>query len=700
MADLYLPEIRDDLMLFPGPTEADGSPSWTIGDPARNKFFRIGWPAFEIIARWVMGDADAIAADVGRTTPLTIDAEDVVEVGRFLVLNQLVRADRAVDTRRLATLHQRERSSILVWLLHHYLFFRIPLVRPDAFLERLLPRLGWLGGRRFLIATVVALAVGLVLLVRQIDVFAAEIADSFNWQGAASYAVALIAAKIVHESAHAFVAKAAGCRVGTMGLAFLVMWPVLYTDVNESWKLPSRRARLAIGSAGILAELVLASWALAAWGLLPDGAPRQAALVLATTTLVSSLLLNLSPFMRFDGYFLLMDALGVPNLHGRAFAMARWGLRECLFDLREPPPETFAPVAGRLLIAFAWVVWIYRLVVFLGIALLVYHFIVKIVGILLFAVEIGWFVVLPVWTEIRAWATRGGALFGRPRGWITVAVGGLVGIALLVPIETSVSGPAIRQAAFRQPLFAASPGILRAVEVRDGDRVAVGTPLFRFESPDLAHRIDGAARRIALAERALRGAGFDASMQQRTQSSKEQLLAATAQKLAAERERSQLTLVSTVTGRITDLAPDVAPGQWISPRLQLATLIADGNASITAYVGEEDIERIEPGARARFFAAAPGWSPLTARVATIERVAVRHLDAPSLASFGGGPIAVRPGDRELTPTQALYRVRLTADEPAPAIELRGTIHIAAAAASPVSRFWRAVAGIVLRESGM
>lgn len=50
----------------------------------------------------------------------------------------------------------------------------------------------------------------------------------------------------------------------------------------------------------------------------------------ATTAWVMTLALNLSPFMRFDGYFISPDALDMPNLHERSFAVARAALRNTL----------------------------------------------------------------------------------------------------------------------------------------------------------------------------------------------------------------------------------------------------------------------------------------------------------------------------------------------------------------------------------
>src|SRR6202000_2113288 len=106
--------------------------------------------------------------------------------------------------------------------------------------------------------TLLALATGLFLVGRQWDVFRVTLVDRFTLSGIAAFGVTLALAKIIHEMGHALVAKSLGCRVPTMGVAFLVMWPVLYTDVNEAWKFTDRRRRLMVGSAGIFARPALA----------------------------------------------------------------------------------------------------------------------------------------------------------------------------------------------------------------------------------------------------------------------------------------------------------------------------------------------------------------------------------------------------------------------------------------------------------
>lgn len=409
------PQLREELALLPGPVLADGQPSWTLHDPTRNRFFSIDWPTFEILRRWSYADAEAIVQSVAADSTLLPEPDDVEQVARFLRANQLVQLGPG-SARQLAERAAQGEGSRLKWLLHHYLFFRVPLVRPDAWLDRWLAVARLFYSRTFALSTLFALLLGLGLVARQWDVFTTSLVDTFTFRGLFAYGVALILVKLLHELGHAFTAKRFGCRVPTMGVAFLVLWPMAYTDTNETWRLTRRWQRLRVAAAGIVTELGIAAWATLAWGLLPDGELRSAAFVLATTSWIATLAINASPFMRFDGYFILSDWLDLPNLHERSFALARWRLREWLFALGEPRPEHFPPARHTALIVFAWVTWLYRLVVFLGIAVLVYHFTVKAVGILLFAVEICWFILMPIRNEFREWKARWPTIRSRRRG--------------------------------------------------------------------------------------------------------------------------------------------------------------------------------------------------------------------------------------------------------------------------------------------
>lgn len=693
-----LPVLREDLTLHAGPTASDGSPTWTLHDPVRNRFFRIGWPAFEMLVRWECGTDEAVAAAVNQETTLQLTGEDVLDLAEFLAANEMIRTGSEHDTGRMVRRAEARRQSKLKWLMHHYLFFRVPLVRTDRFLEATRHLVGWIGTRWFLGATLVALLLGLFLVHRQWSVFAATFVDTFSWSGLASYLLALSGVKIVHELAHAYTAKRMGCRVPTMGLAFMVLWPLLYTDVNEAWKLERRSQRLKVDAAGILAELAVAAWATLAWAFLPDGPARQAAFVLATTTWISSLAINLSPFMRFDGYFLLMDAIEMPNLHQRSFAFGRWWLRETLFGLGEPPPEPCSKARARAMAAFAFGTWIYRLLLFLGIALLVYHFFIKVVGIALFVVEIVWFIAMPIWSEMKVWRARRDAIAtGRRWRWAALA---LVAAALtaVIPWRTQVSGPAVLRAAGTTEIFAPFPAQIRQVNIKEGQVAAQGQVLFELVTPDLAHRMDQVDARIAAQEYALATAGLNADFRQRTSVFREELAEARAEQEALKAEIARLRLVAAKAGIVANLQPDLSPGTWVSTKDRLAILRSSDKAVIDGYLGEGDIGRVAVGQTARFFPDAAGRPAVHGRVIAVDRTAVTAMTDPLVTSVAGGALPSRIAGETIVPEGAVYRVRVALDEPLNAGQaLRGSLSIDGEASSPLVRLLRSVAIVLVRE---
>ena len=469
-----LPRLRDELDLLPGPVLPDGQPSWTLHDPVRGQFFRIDWPSFEVLQRWALDDPAAMAEAISSQTTLQMGAADVVAVVEFLVGNQLTQPFGAQTAAQLAQRYAQMHGTALKWLLHHYLFFRIPLWHPDAWLGRWQGVAGRLYSRGFAQLTALALVLGLSQVARHWDAFSASLVDTFNWEGLAAYGVALFVVKLLHELGHAFTAKRLGCRVPTMGVAFLVMWPVAYTDTNDSWRLTDRMQRLQVAAAGIATELMVAAWATLAWALLPDGALRSAAFVLATISWVATLAINASPFMRFDGYFILSDWLDLPNLHERSFALARWKLRETLFDLGEDPPEHFPRRQQWGLIAFAWATWIYRLVLFLGIAALVYHYFFKLLGVGLFLVEILWFVLLPFVHEWQAWRQRWPVLRTRGRSRVSAAILLALVLLVLLPWPGRVTGSALLRPDEVWPVYATSGAQVQALPFADGAQVAAG----------------------------------------------------------------------------------------------------------------------------------------------------------------------------------------------------------------------------------
>ncbi len=703
---MALPILREELALYPGPRLADGQPSWTLHDPVRNQFFRIDWLTFEILSRWSLCDADAIAAAVARETALHPDLGDIETVVQFLAENQLIqavaRAGAPSSAVGFAARLRAMRGSWGKWLLHHYLFFRIPLIKPDRWLTRWSDKVAVFYSRAFFRITLIALAAGLIMIYRDWERFSATLIDIFTWKGLFGYGLALIGVKVLHELGHAFTAKRYGCRVPTMGVAFLVLWPVAYTDTNEVWKLSDRNKRLAVAAAGVATELIIATWATLVWAVLPEGLPKSVAFMLATTTWVATVAINSSPFMRFDGYFLLSDWLDMPNLHNRAFALARWDLRERLFDLGEPPPEQFSPKRRRGLILFAYATWVYRLMLFLGIAALVYHFFLKAVGILLFAVEIGWFVLLPFWNEFKAWRERAQTIRARPRAKRTAYLALLIAILFVVPWPIRISSSGYLRPAEMYPVYAPEGAQVAALAWREGSVIPAGQPMIELASPELMLRWRKASAAAESLHWQVVSAGLDAAQRHNLQVLQQEFATAQAELASIQSSLEKYTPRAPFEGELRDLDPDLKPGVWVGRGERLAVLVQPGEWRVETYLDEEALRRVNIGDRARFYADGVDGPYLPLTVAAVDRDATHVLPNGMLAAQFGGSVIIREKHGQLIPERAVYRVTLTCSQEPGRLaghSWRGLVVIRGAWEAPGLSFLRAALALIWREAG-
>ncbi|MCY9849117.1 HlyD family efflux transporter periplasmic adaptor subunit [Pectobacterium jejuense] len=696
-----LSPLRDELILHAGPANRDGSPSWTLEDPLRGLYFRIGWAEMAMLSRWSMGNAAQIVAEINQTSALTLDDSDVQYFNRFLQANSLTRVSG--DDALAQFSRQVEQSRVSIWrkLLKNYLFFRIPLWHPDRFLGATLPWVEPFFSRTFLKLTLLVTVLGLFLAGRQWETFKHTFLHFFTLEGAALAGLTLCFTKILHEFGHAYTCKRFGARVATMGVAFLVMMPVLYTDTSGSWKLTRRRQRMAIGAAGMMTELVLAAWATLAWSFLPDGMLRSAAFMLATTTWIMTLAINLSPLMRFDGYFLLSDGLQMPNLQNRGFAIGRWQMREWLFGLGDAPPEHFPRWLQRTLVGYAFAVWIYRFFLFTGIAILVYHMTFKLLGMLLFAIEIGYFVVMPVVNEVREWSKRRKDYRMNRNMTTTLVVSAVVLLLLMIPWQRGVYAPALLRAEQQSSLYMPVPAMIQRIDVKVGQPVQAGQTLFTLSSDALTHERQQLERQIATLNWQSTFQVFNKEAAGDHQRVKQEHEAALQKLQVLQRQSEQLTVRAPIDGVVADMTTPLETGEWLGQGEWLAVVTKPTGGLVEAFVSEKDWQRLHTGAKGTFYLQDVSRSSLPLTIVEIASTATRDLNAaPELASIYGGDIAtLSDAQRKLHPEQAVYRVLLSLpdDYRAQPQVLRGTVVMDGEAQSLLIRGWKVVSAVLIRE---
>ncbi len=697
---MQLPSLRADLQLTPASRALDGSPRWTLADPVRGRYFKLGAQAIRLLRHWALGDVEQVLQAANREPGLPLGESEVEALLGFLRNHDLIAALDPQQRASYAFKAAGARQSLWQMALHQYLFFRIPLWRPDAFLNRAWPWLQRLGPGLLRYGLPATLGLGVFLVSRDWERFLATFPHLFSLGGALAFGVALFFAKLCHEFGHAFMAKRAGCRVQSMGVAFMVLLPLFYTDVSDAWRVNDRKARLLIGAGGVLAEMLLACIALLAWSLLPDGAARTAAFMLASATWLTTLAVNLNPLMRFDGYFLLSDLWEVDNLQGRAFALCRWRLRETLFGYGEPAPEPWPPGMQRRLLWWGFLSWLWRAVLFFGIALAVYHLFFKLLGIVLMLVELGWFIFLPIVKEAREWWSRREQAH-TPRVLLTGL--GLLALLLLValPWRSSVQVPAMLEAGRVTALHAPVAARVRQVNVVDGQAVEQGALLVELESPDIESRRVIVRREIEVLQLQMRRQGGRSETAADVGILEQRLAEAVAEYRGLQARRERLSLRAPQAGQVRDLLPQLAVGRWVSTREPLARVV-EGGTRLRGYLAEEDLWRVAPGARGRFIADDPMRPAWPVELLEVDANGVAAIDQEALTSDHHGPIAVRRDEnRRPEPVQAQYgaRLQLLGEHGAPSHPIRGVAVLQGRSESLLGTAWRRLAALGIRESG-
>lgn len=698
-----LPPLREDLEILAGDKSGSGKLGWVIYDPLQHRYFKIDNATKGLLSLWRAGMTSAeLSRNASIRLGLTIDVGQVTGLIAFLRANNLTINSDADAWREVAARAKLGRHSMIAQLIHGYLFFKVPLVRPQRVLEAALPQVEMFF--RWQTAAAVGLAglIGAYLVSRQWDTFIHTFQGFFTLEGALWFGLCLIFVKAMHELGHAFTAVRFGCRIPTMGIAFMVMMPLLYTDVTDAWRLRSRRQRLLIDAAGVLVELALACVATFTWAFVPDGPVRGAMFMVATAGWVLSLGINLNPFMRFDGYFLLADLIGVENLQPRAFALGRWKLRQILFAPSLEPPE-FLPVRKCIgLILYAWCTWLYRLVVFTGIAIVVYHFSFKALGIVLFFIEIWFFIARPIITEIIAWRKIEPDAHSSLRAMVTAAGLLIMCLFVFVPWSTHIEVPAVLSAADLTQIYPVRPAKVVSVEGKYGHKVSAGATIAKLVAPDIDKEISKTKIDINLIKLRLGRAMADEAEREQYLVLTNQLASLQSKLEGLLKEKDELIVRSPITGTILELGPNLHSGRWLG-KADLITLVSSHKKYVVrGYIAETELSRVKPAALGRFVPDDLMRPTISVKLVGVARAGATQIDIQELASIYGGRIPVESDSKQrLAPVTAQYLVELEPQDfnGSPDQIVRGVVELQGKSTSILTRVMGNVLKVLIRESG-
>jgi putative peptide zinc metalloprotease protein len=299
--------------------------------------------------------------------------------------------------------------------------------------------------------------------------------------------------KVLHELGHAIVCRRMGARCREMGILLLCGIPCLYCDVTDSWRIPATRGRIAVMLAGIYVEWIVAALASWVWLLHDDPFAKSCAFHVLIVCSISTMLFNINPLMRYDGYYVVSDLLNVTHLRQRASEAWTAVVTQTLGGANYSGPviqgerwqkSLLALYHGlsysyQYLVAGVLSTWLLVITEKVGIAILGQLLVALIIvasGMAIAKPMIGVLRGKFAWMHVPRWR----------RFLLTGGTLGLLVMLAVLPFQRRIRAEGRIEYAAATSIYAGETGTLTHVAKEFGETVATGEVLFQLAEPALA----------------------------------------------------------------------------------------------------------------------------------------------------------------------------------------------------------------------
>lgn len=529
-----------------------GTGYWVVKEPVGLQYYRFHDEEYFIL-NMLDGHVSLQQIKDGfeqRFAPQKITFGDLQQFIGMLHRSGLVISNSPGQGKALRFRGRKKKTKEVMGKLSNIFAIRFRGIDPERILNTVTPWFGWIFTIPALIFFLGLMLSACLLLATQYETVYERLPTFQQFFAADRWlilAATMAIVKVLHEFGHGISCKKFGGECHEIGFMLLVFTPCLYCNVSDSWMLPNKWKRVWIGAGGIYVEMILASIAAFVWFYSEPGTTiNDLCLNMMFLNVVSTILVNGNPLLRFDGYYILMDYLEIPNLRQKSTeVLKRWFQETCLgLELQDDP---FLPQRGKLWFGlFTIASVIYRWVVVFSIV----WFVIKVlepyglqaIGRMLAVAGFSGLIAQPViqtWKFIRTPGRL--AKVKRSRLMATLGVVGAVLAAVAyVPLPHHIDCAFEVRPKSAGAVYAGTSGRIVSA-VTPGSRIAAGEPLALLENPELQIRLADLRGEKRLAELQLsnlgvRSRGDDAlkaqlKTHQEILSSVEELLAKTEQEI-------------------------------------------------------------------------------------------------------------------------------------------------------------------------
>jgi putative peptide zinc metalloprotease protein len=292
--------------------------------------------------------------------------------------------------------------------------------------------------------------------------------------------------KTLHELGHGLFTKVWGGNVQEWGLMVILATPLPFVDATAATGFKSKKKRMVVSAAGMAVELFIAALALLLWINLEEGLLRDILFNIMIIGGVSTLFFNGNPLMRYDGYYLLSDALDLPNLATRANHQCSYVVRRYLYGLQGLVAPATSLKEASFFCLYSLAAFIYRLIILATIILLIAHYFPKLA--LFFALWlISFQLLVPGFRYFKQLATNAQIQPVRKRVYGLLAAGACLVLVFLwvVPVPMSTTAEGVIWLPEDAQIKSAAAGEIARVLAVEGETVQTGQVLLELSNPTL-----------------------------------------------------------------------------------------------------------------------------------------------------------------------------------------------------------------------
>ena len=644
--------LREDIKIIPPGRHG----AYTmIFDPVSEVYYKISPLAARIIAKLDRDyDLEEFHAKLKRLG-LFISLEELNELIFFIAGNNLAAPEYGRYEHKRQQMAKLKKVNWLLKLSSYYVFIKLPPWHPRKFFEAISPYVSFLVSKPALRIYLVPAILGYLLALRNFG----EVRDTFwaslSWAGLVKYFFAIILLKVIHESSHALAAMRFKCPVREIGISIIFLYPRLFTNTTDSWKLP-RQQRLLIDAAGLIGEIIFGGIAALCWCYMTPGIAKSTMFYIFAVSTMSTLLVNGNPLIRFDGYYILCDLLNIENLMQRSTEFIKQFWR-CYFFRVVPPPVDERPwLMGIFGISAA----IYRILLYTSIILIVYNQFIQVKAVAaLMLYSLGLLPIIKEAKSIRAMSKRAGGKVNWTFSLITL---GIVTAVLFLPLSWNVVLPGEVKADRSRLVTVAEPGYLAtkwhdgAFACKKGELIAkLDSPLADMQIDRITSTLNEDAVLVDLQQSERQTFGDSLLTLQKMDGNR---------KLQSEmmRRKGLREIRAEIDGTFIPRLFNLSCGSYMTNGLVIGEIVSDRSV-VFAYATEQEVKLLKKDQKVTV--SLPDSSKkVSGRIKEIDPIPAKIKNSPLLQMYGGElaafPDETVPG--EFYSSQALYRVEIVPAE--------------------------------------